>query len=313
MGIMSYLSSPLWLLFLVLTGVEAYIKSQTMPVYFFGDNIFPVWPESYAVEMTTVLFVTLAMLFLPKVWSLILFLVRPQMLKSYGGFLRAALSATLESVFSVLTAPVLMLYQSKFVFAILLRRSVGWPAQNRDDHRLSFFEALQAHGGHTAVGFLAGWISYQYVPDFFLWLIPVLAGLVLSIPVSMVSSSAALGGLARRLGIFLTPEEYRPPRVIELLHENLTRAEAAETEAKYAGPARNVADPAACSLHLALLPNRPLHKRLRHQLRALIYQLIEEGPENLSAADKRSLISDPETLSRLHILAWSRRDRGPAS
>lgn len=313
MGIMSYLSSPLWLLFLVLTGFEAYVQSQTMPVYFFGDNIFPVWPESYAVEMTTVLLVTLAMLFLPKLWSLILLLIRWRGVKGYGGALRATLSVFLESVFSMLTAPVLMLYQSKFVFAILMRRSVGWPPQNRDDHRLSLKEAIQAHGGQTLVGVAAGWVSYTYVPDFFLWLIPVLAGLVLAVPVSILSSSAGLGLLARRLGIFLTPEEYKIPRVIELLKENLVRMEAEDAEHEHAGEARNVADPAAYSLHLALLPHRPVKKRQRHQLHALVYQLVEEGPENLSGAEKRNLISDPETLSRLHTLAWSRKDRDAAS
>jgi membrane glycosyltransferase len=306
MGIMSYLSSPLWLLFLVLTGFEAYVQSQTMPVYFFGDNIFPVWPESYAVEMTTVLLVTLAMLFLPKFWSFLLLLMRPKAIKSYGGVIRAALSVFFESIFSMLTAPVLMLYQSKFVIAILLRRSVGWPPQNRGDHRLGFKEATLAHGGQTLTGLGAGWLSYEYVPDFFLWLIPVLAGLVLAIPISILSSSAKVGLLARKLGFFMTPEEYKAPRVVELLHENLARAKHAgeENEGEL-----NVADPGAYSLHLALLPNRPLKKRQRHQLRALVYQLVEEGPETLSAADKRALISDPETLVRLHTLAWSRKDK----
>ncbi|BBL76687.1 glucans biosynthesis glucosyltransferase MdoH [Methylomagnum ishizawai] len=305
MGIMSYLSSPLWLMFLILTGLEAYIKSQTMPVYFFGDNIFPVWPESYAVEMTTVLLVTLAMLFLPKLWSLLLLLTHPKDSKSFGGFLRATLSVFLESVFSMLTAPVLMLYQSKFVFAILMRRSVGWPAQNRDEHRLSLKEATAAHGGQTLVGLAAGWVSYEYVPDFFLWLIPVLAGLVLAIPVSMLSSSAAVGRWARKLGIFLIPEEYQTPRVLQLLHENLARGEAEAAAHAAEGETRNVAEPGAYALHLALLPQRPVKKRQRHELKALVYRLVEEGPDKLSGADKRSLIADPETLARLHTLAWA--------
>lgn len=304
MGIMSYLSSPLWLLFLILTGFEAYVQSQTMPVYFFGDNVLPVWPESYAVEMTTVLLVTLAMLFLPKLWSFLWLLTRWREVKQYGGIVRTLISVLFEIVFSVLTAPVLMLYQSKFVFAILMRRSVGWPAQNRDDHRLSFKEAIQAHSEHTAIGIAAGWISYTYVPDFFLWLIPVLAGLALSIPVSMLSSSTYLGNLARRLGIFLTPDESSPPRVLALLKENLERMEAEESNNEGMS---HIADPAACSLHLALLPHRPVKKRHRHELRALMYQLIEEGPERLSPTEKRNLISDPEMLSRLHVLAWSHR------
>ena len=308
MGIMSYVSSPLWLLFLGLTGLEAYVKSQTMPVYFFGDNLFPVWPESYAVEMTTVLGVTLAMLFLPKFWSLVLAVLRWRTLKGYGGLFRASISVFLESLFSMLTAPILMLYQSKFVVAILLRKSVGWPPQNRDEHRLSLWEALQAHGEQTLIGLFCGWVSYQYVPGFFLWLVPVLAGLVLSIPISMVSSSAWVGTLMRRLGLFLTPEEVTPPRILLLLETHL-EALAASSGLLEADRFRTVQDPGTAALHLALLPRRPVRKRHRHQLRALFYQLLEEGPNKLSGADQRSLISDPESLGRLHTLSWT--DKNP--
>lgn len=310
MGIMSYLSSPLWLLFLIVTGFEAYVQSQTVPVYFFGDNIFPVWPESYAVEMTTVLLVTLAMLFMPKMLGLLLLFARRREVRAYGGFLRVTLSVILESVFSVLTAPVLMLYQSKFVVAILLRRSIGWPPQNRGDHRLNLKEATLAHGGQTVIGIAAGVASYVYIPSFFWWFTPVLLGLVLAIPVSILSSSTKLGALARRLGFFLTPAESNPPRVIRLLQENLTRQAEPGVEELRKGDYGRVMDPGICALHLALLPNRPVKKRHRHELKALVYRVVEEGPENLSAQDKRTLISDPETLLRLHTLAWSRQDVG---
>lgn len=307
MGIMSYVSSPLWLLFLLITGGEAYVQSQTVPVYFFGDNIFPVWPESYTVEMTTVLLVTLLMLFAPKVLGLILLFFRREKVKAYGGYLRVTLSVLLESIFSMLTAPALMLYQSKFVVAILLRRSVGWPAQNRGDHRLRLGEAIMAHGGQTLAGLVAGYVSYTYIPGFFWWFTPVLAGLVLIIPVSIFSSSTALGLLTRRMGLFLIPEEYKPPNIIRYLNENLARMEEQGTDNEDA-TAGSLRDPAACSLHLALLPHRPVRKRHRHELKALLYKLVEEGPERLSSQDKRTLISDPETLMRLHNLAWSRHD-----
>jgi membrane glycosyltransferase len=38
----------------------------------------------------------------------------------------------------------------------------------------------------------------------------------------------------------------------------------------------------------------------------LIHQLEEEGPDSLSAAQKRELIADSDTLLRLHALFWSR-------
>jgi membrane glycosyltransferase len=302
MGIMSYLSSPLWLLFLLLTALQAYVQSQTPPVYFFGDNLFPVWPESYAVEMTTVLVVTLSMLFLPKLLSLLLLLLRQrQKLKQAGGFLRVLASMVLETLFSALIAPVLMLYQSKFVVAILLRRSVGWPPQQRDARRLSLKEAVVAHGGQTLIGMISGILSYLYIPDFFWWFTPVLAGLLLVIPISMLSSSTHLGSLARKLGLFLIPEESHPPGILQRFHHYLAQEPSAREDEEL------LCNPGVCALHASLLANLPLKRKQWHQLQAILCHLMEEGIENLSPPEKRSLLSRPETLARLHFLLVSQR------
>jgi membrane glycosyltransferase len=310
MGVMSYAASPLWLLFLIATGVEAYFQTQQEPVYFFGENWMPVWPVSFAVEMTTVLLVTLTMLFLPKLLALLLLLKEGRLRRAYGGMFEATLSVVLETVFSVLTAPVLMLFQTKFVLAILMRRAVGWPSQQRGDHMTSLREAALAHGGHTVVGVVAGALSYQYVPAFFWWFTPVLLGLLLSVPVSMLSSSITLGRKARELGLFLTPEETEPPAVMRYLEDNLREGETVLPVLRQTPASRFVqalTDPYVNALHLSLLPERePPGKRRRHYLEGLIHQLEEEGPDGLNPAQKRDLISDPETLVRLHALFWSR-------
>lgn len=304
MGVMSYLASPLWLLFLLATAAEAYVQSQTEPVYFFADNLFPVWPVSYAVEMTTVLAVTLAILFLPKLLALALLLRDPGTLRGYGGAVRASLSVLLETLFSALLAPILMLFQSKFVFAILLRRTIGWPEQQREDRSTGFREALFAHGGQTLIGLAAGVLAYQYVPVLFAWLVPVLLGLVLSIPISMLSSRVSLGRRARRLGLFLTPEETQPPRVLTLLNHYL-RPEAELDFGEGRGFEKAVQEPLVNALHVALLPPPSGSKRQRLHLESLLYKLLEEGEASLSAAEKRELLSDREMMTRLHVLAWS--------
>lgn len=310
MGVMSYAASPLWLLFLLATGLEAYLQTQQELVYFFGENWQPVWPVSFAVEMTTVLLVTLTMLFLPKLLALLLLLKDAGLRRSYGGLLRAALSVLLETIFSVLTAPVLMLFQTKFVLAILMRKAVGWPPQQRGDHQTGFTEALLAHGGHTALGLVAGSLSYLYVPDFFWWFIPVLLGLVLAIPVSMLSSSMALGQKTRAWGLFLTPEESNPPEVLLTLEANLANAQPQLAVLQHPVPSRFLqvlSDPYVNALHRSLLPQTaPLNKRRRHYLEGLIHQLEEEGEGSLHPAQQRELIADSETLLRLHALFWSR-------
>jgi membrane glycosyltransferase len=310
MGVMSYMASPLWLLFLVATGIEAYLKSLQAPVYFLGDNWLPVWPASYTVQMTTVLWVTLAMLFLPKILALALLARDSELGRRFGGLARASLSVLIESLISVLLAPVLMLFQSKFVAAILLRTTVGWPAQQRGDHQTGFAEALGAHGVHTLIAFGAGWLTYTYVPSFFWWFTPVLAGLALSIPVSMITSRTSLGLLARRLGLFLTPEEADEPRVLKLLEENLADPSSKLCAGTISGDlwARAVVDPCAYALHASLLPDETPSRRRRHFLEGLIFKLQDEGPASLTAGEKRALLSHRDGLYELHTLKWAGSD-----
>jgi membrane glycosyltransferase len=309
MGVMSYVASPLWLLFLIATGAEAYLQKEQELVYFFGENWMPVWPVSFAVEMTTVLLVTLTMLFLPKLLALLLLLKDRKLLQSYGGLVSATSSVVLETVFSVLTAPVLMLFQTKFVLAILMHRAVGWPQQQRGDHMTSLKEAVLAHGGHTIIGLLTGILSYWYIPAFFWWFTPVLAGLILSIPVSILSSSINLGRVSRRLGLFLIPEETRKPKVLRYLEVNLKEVPVSSIllEKPYSRFVQTLIDPYVNALHLSLLPERePPGRRYQHYLDGLINQLEDDGPNSLSASQKRDLIADPTSLRRLHILYWSR-------
>ncbi len=308
MGVMSYMASPLWLLFLVVTGIEAYVRSLMEPVYFFGDTLFPVWPVSYAVEMITVLAVTLIILFLPKLLALLLLFREPERLQAYGGAVKASLSVLLETLFSALLAPILMLFQSKFVLAILMRRAIGWPEQQREDHATGWREAVLTHGGQTLLGVAAGAVAYTYVPTFFWWFTPVLLGLVLSIPLSMLSSHISLGRAARRFGLFLTPEETQPPLILTLLQTYL-RQDSRLTYGQGNGFHKVIIEPIVNALHLSMLPPPSSSTRRRLYLESLIFKLLEEGEESLSAVEKRELLSDRETVSRLHTIAWSLPDR----
>ena len=307
MGVMSYLASPLWLLFLVATGVEAYLAGQTAPVYFVGHNVLPVWPESYVVQMTTVLWVTLVMLFLPKLLALVLLAANPEEGRRFGGVGRAAASILIESLFSVLLAPVLMLFQSKFVAAILLRVTVGWSTQQRGDHQTGFSEALGNHGPQTLVALVAGYVTYVYVPSFFWWFTPVLAGLALAVPVSMLTSRTSIGLWAKRVGLFLTPEESDEPRVLSQLNENIAAPAdpfCAKTSARDLW-SRALVEPCVYALHASLLPDETPSRRRLHYLEGLIFQLQDEGPGTLKAHEKRALLSHRDGLYELHARLWA--------
>jgi membrane glycosyltransferase len=301
MGVMSYLSSPLWLLFLIVTSVEAYIQTQVIPDYFFGNQLFPVWPQSFTVEMKVVLIFTLAMLLLPKLMALLLIALNPAQRRAFGGIVRATASTLLESVFSILVAPVLMLFQTKFVWAILLRRTIGWPAQQRADHSTTFRDALAMHGVQTLLGAAAGVASWVYLPDYFWWFVPVLGGVLLSIPLSMLSSSVRLGQLARKLGLFVTPEERQRPEVLVEFDQALAAMKSKALTLRDA-----VREPHSQALHQALLPpDEVLSRRQRHYAQGLMYKTMEEGLEALSAAEQRQLLSRSDSLRELHEWIWT--------
>jgi membrane glycosyltransferase len=306
MAVMSYLASPLWFLFLLAAGVEAWLQSREEPVYFFGHSLFPVWPTSYTFELMTVLLVTLSILFLPKILALALLVAEPRRSAAFGGARRASFSALLESIFSAIAAPVLMLFQTKFVAAILLRKNVGWPAQQRAERATTLAQAFQAHGSQLAVGVIAGVVAWHYVPTFFWWFTPVLAGMVLAVPVSMLTSRADLGEAARRAGLFLTPEEVWPPEIIRRYRNLLEKPPPAEdlTQLKPLWLAA-LLHPRVHAVHRRMLPDEQPTRGQRLHLEALMYTLADQSADALSPADRREMLANAECLRRMHIGLWS--------
>jgi membrane glycosyltransferase len=305
MGVMSYLSSPLWMVFLIVTSVEAYIQSQDIPDYFFGNHLGPVWPDSFTVEMKVVLIFTLAMLLLPKLLSLLLIALNGAQRRAFGGIFRATASALLESLYSILVAPILMLFQTKFVWAIMLRRAIGWPAQNRADHATTLRDALAMHGVQTVIGIAAGIASWIYLRTYFWWFVPVLSGVLLSIPLSMLSSSVNLGRLTRKYGLFMTPQERQRPEVLVEFDKALS-APATDTLSVSAA----VREPFMQALHLSLLPpDEILSRRQQHYAQGLMYKSMEEGLHALTTAEQRELFSRPDSLRELHDWSWSTAEK----
>ena len=127
MGIGSYVTAPLWLMFLVASILISVQARFVRPDYFpSGPSLFPVWPVIDPVRAKWVFVGTMAVLLAPKLLSYVVLLSRPQDRRGCGGGVRAFVSLLTESLIAGLIAPVAMLTQSADVVGILLGRDAGW-------------------------------------------------------------------------------------------------------------------------------------------------------------------------------------------
>jgi membrane glycosyltransferase len=224
MGVTSYLTSPLWLLLLILSSADAVQRSLQEPVYFKpGYNLFPDWPVATDFQVDTLLAITLAALFLPKLLSAATALLSHSNRRLYGGFFGLSTSIVAEMLFSAMLAPIMMLFQTDFVVSTLLGRSISWDAQPRDDRGLSWREGARRHGFQSLLGLVWGGAIYALAPDFFWWMTPITLGLLLAVPLSVLSSRAPLGSWLKQAGLFVTPEETQTPIELRRVRRAMAR------------------------------------------------------------------------------------------
>jgi membrane glycosyltransferase len=217
-GAMAYLASPLWLTLLLLTSLEA-ARAALIPWDYFADatSFGPAWPIARRAELLGLFAATLGILMLPRFLALLHALVIPARRRAFGGGAALIRSVFAELVFSILLAPILMVQHTRVVLATIMGWRASWSGQQRGGSAESWGRALLRYGGCTLFGALWGWAVYITAPDLLPWFSPVLAGLLLAVPLVAISSRAELGLAALRRGWFVIPEETAPPKELEWL------------------------------------------------------------------------------------------------
>ncbi|MFP5223903.1 MAG: glucans biosynthesis glucosyltransferase MdoH [Acidobacteriota bacterium] len=307
-GVMAYGSALLWFLFLAASTAEAVIEALVPAVYFpTTKTLFPEWPIWEPWWALSLLLTTGVLLFLPKAFSFILAFIQGRA-RLFGGGFRLLASILLELVLSSLLAPIRMQFHAKFVFITLLGQVTGWETQAREDRPTPWSEAFRFHLGATLVAGLWATALYHLNYRFFWWVSPIFIPLLLSIPLSVITSLPGLGRWLRRMGLILIPEEVEPPR--ELVELNALHAENQQVPRplripKGQGMALAVVDPAACALRLGLL-RRPERKTIDdgQARRELLDKAVRLGPAGLTAKEKSAVLEDFELLSELHRAVW---------
>ncbi len=295
-GVMSYLSAPLWFLFLALSTALLAVHTLTEPQYFAGPHqLFPLWPQWHPQEAIALFSTTAVLLFLPKILSVLL--VWAKGARGYAGGGKLFSSMLWEVLFSMLLAPIRMLFHTRFVVAAFLGLSAQWKSPARANNETPWADAFRRHGLQTLLGIVWGALVAWLNPNFLWWMIPILASLLLSIPLSVISSRVELGRRAYDSGLFRIPEESSPPPELEA-----TKAYNAQNQQVpvigFLDALRNSAVNAlaqgfARSRHL----ERPLLAAAREQR---FEQALETGPDKLSEPERLKVLDDPVVLARLH-------------
>jgi membrane glycosyltransferase len=304
-GIGSYITAPLWLGFLAVGMAIALQARFTKPDYF-GDglSLFPNWPAQDPVRAAWVFAGTMGLLLVPKLLSYIALLTRPEDLRGTGGAIRAFVSVLVETLIAGLIAPVMMLIQSLAVFDILIGRDSGWNAQRRDDGSIPLGDVIRRYIPHTLFGLAAGLAAYAVSPSLFLWMTPVVVGMVLAIPLAAWTAQRRAGLAMRRMGLLLIPEETAPPPVLARARD-LSRE---FQDCVQTGAARRLAsDPRLLAAHRAMLP--PQRKRKSDTDLAFGLAKLDESDDldaalaELSVKELGAVLSDARGVDRLVALA----------
>jgi membrane glycosyltransferase len=196
-------------------------------------------------------------------------------------------------------------------------REVPWISQRREDRETPWRDALRHHARDALVAGAWGsavlWIS----PAYFWWLTPVLVALLLSVPLSVFSSRVGWGQAARRAGLFLTPEETHPAQELRDLYVAAVQMNAARDwrpPLERDGFVRAAVDPYVNALHVTLQRGeRRLLPSIRRERQGFLERALASGPGILSAAERRVLLSDPETATELHRRIWELEDDDAAA
>jgi membrane glycosyltransferase len=201
-GAMAYLSAPLWLCFMTL-GTALWLSGSPMV------NDWNLLPG----ELLALWAWTLCLLFLPRILGIAAVLLKRQQ-HTFGGTTSLLRSALLETLIALLQAPVRMLAHSLFVAVALTGLKLEWKSPPREAAAVPWRHALTQLAPMSAViAALAAGVA-MIDASALIWLLPVGLPLLLSIPMTVITSRVGLGMRMREQNFLLIPEETKSPAVL---------------------------------------------------------------------------------------------------
>lgn len=192
-AILLFAAAPLWCLILVLAVANAASGGgEGTPPGALAAFLLASWGAYYAAELTGHAEV----------------LLKPALAARYGGRGRFALGAAAAMLFALLFQPVRLVHQARFLLRLATGGTrAGWAPQNRAERGVAWGDAARMLWPETALGLALTAALAATSWSALLFGLPFLAGLVLAIPLCVLTAAPGFSALLARHGVAATPEE----------------------------------------------------------------------------------------------------------
>jgi membrane glycosyltransferase len=214
LAIFMFLGSPAWIAIIIICTLSIAtfpsIQETTSEVYFHAF-----------------ICLTLLMWYLPKVAGALNVLLSTKESQRFGGRWRFIISLAFETMFSLLMTPIAWLNHTIFMMNLTLGRQGGWSAQARDEHTVNISNAIKQFWPHTVLGIALTVTLYFSHRDATYFGLLFFGGLLVSIPLAVITSQSWLGNLMMKYKLLSSPEEIATPEELiplrlKALHQNQT-------------------------------------------------------------------------------------------
>ena len=288
-GILSYVSAPLWIAFMIVS-VAALVFNKAHEI-----------THSNTAQLTAGLFIaSMAMLLAPKFYGLLSTAIDRKRRFGRSNLFSLTISVLLETVFSILLAPIFAIYHSTFVAAVFTGRSVQWKAQQRDERGVSWAEAASSFWKMTLIGIastaLVGWLA----PNLVFWYSLFSLGLMLSIPLAVIVASSPIGIKLRSLGILSARSELHVPPIAAARDRWQQKIETMPIEDSESLFQQVVLDEATMLSHCRMLYLTNNERTISPETQAVLEKVKSKSDlASLPAAIRFNILTNPDALMAL--------------
>ncbi len=191
-AIMLFATTPFHLLFLAAAAAAA------------ATDVASPFPASSAIALTAA---WLGALYAPKLFGYVEVVVSPEKRRGYGGLAQLAGGIAAEIGFTLLLDAVSAVAKCGGLIRLAFGARVVWIPQNRGDRSVSWCEATRLLWPQTLIGLLVfgGFAAGGVTPT--LWALPLAGGLLMAIPLCVLTADPRVGRWLRERQVAAVPEE----------------------------------------------------------------------------------------------------------